>query len=580
MKKLNKKGFTIVELVIVIAVIAILAAVLIPTVSGLIKTAQTSADVTLVKNINLILATERAFEGKNATMQDALDDAFDGGYDVKKLTPTNSDNLILWDQESDNFVLYANGKYNNCGAEVNVDENALYKLWNIADNTEGSDYSVYYTGTDTEVTVNGVGFDAGNSNVETVNYASDGNAQYVIIRTNGGELVINASEDSVDHYGVANIVDVQAIANASYHEFGKATFIKVDTGRVEVEASAEIGGIYVTSDAASVTNESGANLPTVYKEGEITESEAKEAAANAVPPAGVARIGLTGYATLQDAINAANSGDAVILLDNYSTGYGYVTIPSDKSIVLNLNGHTLSSEGDWTAICNEGTLTINGNGKIDAGWNAVWNNGGSLTVNGGTLEGDYSAIYSDGGNVTINGGSFKATVAQQGNNAAIMVDAAAALVINDGVFISEMEYVRIIDGRNNSTIEINGGSFNGKYSDPCDEWGDIYVGDCEDEDSFVINGGTFNCTVATNNYLIVNGGTFNGQFHTSAISPKAYTLTINGGTFNLATAQIMVSGNGWMSQINDGTFAATQENVYKIMSGSGTATINGGTFAE
>ena len=36
MKKMNKKGFTIVELVIVIAVIAILAAVMIPTFSGIV----------------------------------------------------------------------------------------------------------------------------------------------------------------------------------------------------------------------------------------------------------------------------------------------------------------------------------------------------------------------------------------------------------------------------------------------------------------------------------------------------------------------------------------------------------------
>ena len=43
MKKMNKKGFTIVELVIVIAVIAILAAVLIPTFTGIIKKGQDSA---------------------------------------------------------------------------------------------------------------------------------------------------------------------------------------------------------------------------------------------------------------------------------------------------------------------------------------------------------------------------------------------------------------------------------------------------------------------------------------------------------------------------------------------------------
>ena len=44
MKKNNKKGFTIVELVIVIAVIAILSAVLIPTFGGVIDRAnETSA---------------------------------------------------------------------------------------------------------------------------------------------------------------------------------------------------------------------------------------------------------------------------------------------------------------------------------------------------------------------------------------------------------------------------------------------------------------------------------------------------------------------------------------------------------
>ena len=43
MKKINKKGFTIVELVIVIAVIAILAAVLIPTFSSMIEKANDSA---------------------------------------------------------------------------------------------------------------------------------------------------------------------------------------------------------------------------------------------------------------------------------------------------------------------------------------------------------------------------------------------------------------------------------------------------------------------------------------------------------------------------------------------------------
>ena len=42
MKKMNKKGFTIVELVIVIAVIAILAAILIPTFANVVNKAEAS----------------------------------------------------------------------------------------------------------------------------------------------------------------------------------------------------------------------------------------------------------------------------------------------------------------------------------------------------------------------------------------------------------------------------------------------------------------------------------------------------------------------------------------------------------
>ena len=45
MNKMNKKGFTIVELVIVIAVIAILAGVLIPTFGGIIDRANASAEM-------------------------------------------------------------------------------------------------------------------------------------------------------------------------------------------------------------------------------------------------------------------------------------------------------------------------------------------------------------------------------------------------------------------------------------------------------------------------------------------------------------------------------------------------------
>lgn len=67
MKKTNKKGFTIVELVIVIAVIAILAAVLIPTFSGVVARANQSAAqqlaMTAVKSSLLMVSTAALPDG-------------------------------------------------------------------------------------------------------------------------------------------------------------------------------------------------------------------------------------------------------------------------------------------------------------------------------------------------------------------------------------------------------------------------------------------------------------------------------------------------------------------------------------
>ena len=64
MKKLNKKGFTIVELVIVIAVIAILAAVLIPTFSGVVDKANESKALQEAKNAYTLALAEALEDGK------------------------------------------------------------------------------------------------------------------------------------------------------------------------------------------------------------------------------------------------------------------------------------------------------------------------------------------------------------------------------------------------------------------------------------------------------------------------------------------------------------------------------------
>lgn len=406
MKKLNNKGFTIVELVIVVAVIAILAAVLIPTVSGLIKTAQTSADVTLVKNVNLFLATERATEGKNATMQEALDDALEGGYDIEKLTPTNSDNHILWDQESDNFVLYANGKYNNAGAEVNVDENALYKLWNIADKTEGSKYSVYYTGKETTVNVNGVGFDAGTSSVATVNYVNTtGTAKSVVVRTNGGTLTVDAETDVVNHYGEGISLDIKAIDEASYHEYGSFGSAKILKGRIVVEENAHIGTIVVPEDSEKVIVDVNDKANVIMIENHSTEAvvNVDETEVPVITSDQyTAYIGTKGYETLEEALASAVNGDTIALAKDYS-GTAKLEI-IEKKIVLYMNERTIdiNISEDITSsaisVSNGAELTINGNGKIKfttvrKTQSIIYVDNSILNLENGTLFTDSASTY-------------------------------------------------------------------------------------------------------------------------------------------------------------------------------------------
>ena len=95
-QKKDRKAFTIVELVIVIAVIAILAAVLIPTFSNIIKKSNLSADKQAVREMNQALAEWEAAHG----------------YDKSTLHYTdNSGKMLTLDVDSVMYIL-AQAGYN------------------------------------------------------------------------------------------------------------------------------------------------------------------------------------------------------------------------------------------------------------------------------------------------------------------------------------------------------------------------------------------------------------------------------------------------------------------------------------
>ena len=109
MKKNNKKGFTIVELVIVIAVIAILAAVLIPTFSNVIKKAKESSDIQAMRNMNTYLAIEDASKG-SLTITDVYKTLHEEGLNAKDYKPLYDGRLYFYDQD-DNRIVYTDMDY-------------------------------------------------------------------------------------------------------------------------------------------------------------------------------------------------------------------------------------------------------------------------------------------------------------------------------------------------------------------------------------------------------------------------------------------------------------------------------------
>ena len=271
-----KKGFTIVELVIVIAVIGVLAAVLIPTFISLNKKAEEKADGALVRNINNALRIEEAQEGKNPTLHDAVLDLDDYGYKLTNLV-SKSGQKLLWDQDKDEFVI-DNGSHEGL------------KYWEIRSSMPGSGntHSIYAGNNWSETSVGGedgidYGFDVGyNTNVVDINYKHSGSTQDVVIRTNSASTTLNidAANDTIRHYDTLGALNIIKANTSSYHENGKVNYAEISYGRIVLERGAEVEEIHVNKktdssfDTVIIANNGGeAELPERITRDAVTVTE-------------------------------------------------------------------------------------------------------------------------------------------------------------------------------------------------------------------------------------------------------------------------------------------------------------------
>ena len=263
MKNSNKKrGFTIVELIIVIAVIAILAAVLIPTFSSLINKSLVAADESLVRNLNEALAMD--VTNPHNTMTDALKATKENGFDVSKINARASTDgqkhEILWDSRNDCFV-YKKGNDINYIPKSNTKGDATpVELWHIANDGTLSDKYSNYLAAGTYAATLGIttGLDVGeHKEVTKVNYTNTNGKQDVVIRTNSfaTTLTINDSsaQSKIYHYDNLGKLIITACAMESYHEMGIVGYAELQKGHLAVEENASINLLFANpQDSATL----------------------------------------------------------------------------------------------------------------------------------------------------------------------------------------------------------------------------------------------------------------------------------------------------------------------------------------
>lgn len=123
MKKLNnKKGFTLMEMLIVVAIIAVLVAIAIPVFNGALTKSKEAADVANIRAYYAELQIKAIDEGKTA-----VSTAADGAAFVKEMEDANYD--IVYDTK----VKYDNGTITYEATKLADKNGAKTYTWKLGD---------------------------------------------------------------------------------------------------------------------------------------------------------------------------------------------------------------------------------------------------------------------------------------------------------------------------------------------------------------------------------------------------------------------------------------------------------------
>ena len=392
MKHTNKKGFTIVELVIVIAVIAILAAVLIPTFSNLIKKANISNDTAIAKNLNTAAISAQA-----DTFAKAIEAAKDAGYLVAHLNAKADGCYFVWEQDTKQFILFdiENGKvlYSNTKVGGDAPDDSWYFVVNNVEDKNAvlakwAGVKVQYLVGDV-VAIKDVLAAGGEVYIDESLVLDNANLLHI-----NSEAIINLGSSALNTSG---IIEIDA-SNKNPIDIGENGKVTINGGFIAAAGQAynlddQVINVVVHTTPTSeltfngTTFDSSTHHTQMKLEGKVTFNDV------------VIKATKSGLDTRYNALVTLNNTTINIIDSDGANCYG--------SWVWACN----SNHADNTAkvVINSGTYTreVITNAAVQGGLNSC---GGTIEVNGGTFTAEdnkYFSFYSDTtGEIIIKGGTF------------------------------------------------------------------------------------------------------------------------------------------------------------------------------
>lgn len=382
LKSTKHKGFTLTEMVIVIAVIAVLAAVLIPTFVGIASKAKVSADVQVANQ-----ATTLA--GGADSLQEIYNN-ISSEVNVDIFT-TKSGGSFAYEENHKTFVLLDSGY--NIVSNDEIANSTGNKLWFFVKNSDkvvkasdikDKDYKIgYFLCND----FNGsfsfdsiVDFETGDSTLNGgISYgsASQSISDTATLNLNAkvnGTILINAPNADVNQEGSASTVDAVAVKMGTLTINGRVESVKITSGKVKVSSNAYVQEISVptTAKANSVAIENKGYVTKIATENVSAVKEVKTEGGiianipteikNVTEGEQATEIQINNYSQLcsfRDEVNAGTTfeGLTIKLTSNITLQSGWTPIGAFKRSEYNA---TESGKKSFSGTFDGGNYTISG----------------------------------------------------------------------------------------------------------------------------------------------------------------------------------------------------------------------------